>query len=122
MVREVREDSQLRDVRQESSGYWREADEPFQFLAYCEEYYALFVSKTRDTTRVFIGRDMSVQHSVPLFLIGDESPMYFTNVIPSGQLRDAYGEWLRLLDSFCLIRSGCASWTQRRNDLDCQEP
>lgn len=81
----------------ESSADWREADEPFQFLAYCEEYYSLFVSKTRDTTRVFIGRDMSCSGIQFLSsLIGDEKAMAFTNVIPSDRLMDAYGEVARI--------------------------
>ena len=84
-------------VLSESSGYWQEADEPFQFLAYCEEYYALFVSKTRDTTRVFIGRDMSCSGIQFLSsLIGDDKAMSFTNVIPSDTLQDAYGEVARI--------------------------
>ena len=81
----------------ESSGYWRDADEPFQFLSYCEEYYALFVAKTRDTTRVFVGRDMSCSGIQFLSsLIGDEKAMAFTNVIPSDTLQDAYGEVARI--------------------------
>ena len=81
----------------ENASYWREADEPFQFLAYCEEYYALFMAKTRDTTRVFIGRDMSCSGIQFLSsLIGDEKAMRFTNVIPSPAPQDAYGEVARV--------------------------
>ena len=81
----------------ESNKYWREADEPFQFLAYCEEYYALYVAETRNTTRVFIGRDMSCSGIQFLSsLIGDEKAMRFTNVIPSDTPQDAYGEVARV--------------------------
>ena len=81
----------------ENATYWREADEPFQFLAYCEEYYALFVEGSRDTTRVFIGRDMSCSGIQFLSsLIGDEKAMTFTNVIPGDEPRDAYGEVARV--------------------------
>ena len=81
----------------ENATYWREADEPFQFLAYCEEYYALFIAKTRDTTRVFVGRDMSCSGIQFLSsLIGDEKAMSFTNVIPGDAPRDAYGEVARV--------------------------
>ena len=77
----------------ESSSFWKEMDEPFQFLSYCEEYYALFVSKTRKTTRVWIGRDMSCSGIQFLSsLIGDQKAMAYTNVIPSNTLQDAYAE------------------------------
>ena len=81
----------------EDAKYWREADEPFQFLAYCEEYYAIYKAKTRNTTRVFIGRDMSCSGIQFLSsLIGDEKAMSFTNVIPGEAPRDAYAEVARL--------------------------
>ena len=81
----------------ENASYWREADEPFLFLSYCEEYYALFVAETRDTTRVFVGRDMSCSGIQFLSsLIGDEKAMKFTNVIPGETPQDAYGEVARI--------------------------
>ena len=77
--------------------YWKEADEPFQFLAYCEEFYSIFMTGERDTTRVFIGRDMSCSGIQFLSsLIGDEKAMSFVNVIPGDEPRDAYGEVARV--------------------------
>ena len=75
---------------------WRSADEPFQFLAYCEEYYAIFVAETRDTTRVFVGRDMTCSGiQILSSIIGDEKAMKFTNVLPGEFPEDAYGEVAR---------------------------
>lgn len=79
------------------STYWKEADEPFQFLAYCEEFYSIFMTGERDTTRVFVGRDMSCSGIQFLSsLIGDKKAMEFVNVIPGDEPRDAYGEVARV--------------------------
>jgi DNA-directed RNA polymerase len=73
--------------------YWRKADNPFLFLSCCEEYYALFVAGTRDTTRVFIGRDQTCSGiQILSSLIRDEKGMIATNVIPSDDVQDAYKE------------------------------
>ena len=70
---------------------WRKADEPFQFLSYCEEYYALFISKERSTTRVWIGRDATCSGiQILSSVIGDEKAMLYTNVTPSDKPMDAY--------------------------------
>lgn len=76
--------------------YWKTADEPFQFLAYCEEYHALFVTGERNTTRVWIGRDMTCSGiQILSSVIGDEKAMTFTNVMPGLEPQDAYGEVAR---------------------------
>ena len=80
-----------------SNRFWQDADEAFEFLSYCEEYNALFIDKTRDKTRVFVGRDMSCSGIQFLSsLIGNEKGMRFTNVIPGDEPRDAYEEVARL--------------------------
>ena len=81
----------------QSNIYWQQADEPFQFLAYCEEYYSVFVKGWRDTVRVWIGRDMTCSGiQILSSVIGDEKAMRFTNVIPSDTVQDAYGEVARV--------------------------
>ena len=76
-----------------SNIYWQKADEPFQFLAYCEEYYSVFVKGYRDTVRVWIGRDMTCSGiQILSSVIGDEDGMFHTNVIPSDTVQDAYGK------------------------------
>ena len=79
------------------ASYWKEADEPFQFLSYCEEYNALFITEERDTTRVFIGRDASCSGiQILSSVIGDLKAMEYTNVLPSDAPKDAYGEVARV--------------------------
>lgn len=96
-----------------TNSYWKEADEPFQFLAYCEEFYSLFISGERTTTRVWIGRDMSCSGIQFLSsLIGDEKAMRFTNVIPSDTPQDAYGEVARVARE--LLRN--PSWLKEQVD------
>ena len=80
-----------------NNNYWREADEPFQFLAYCEEYYSCFVLNARSTMRVWIGRDMTCSGvQILSSIIGDEKAMRFTNVFPGEEPQDAYGEVARV--------------------------
>jgi DNA-directed RNA polymerase len=75
---------------------WMDADECFQFLSYCEEYYALFVSFERRFTRVWIGKDQTCSGiQILSSMIGDAKAMEFTNVIPSEFPKDAYGEVAR---------------------------
>jgi DNA-directed RNA polymerase len=81
----------------QSNILWWKADEPFQFLAYCEEYFSVFLKGYRDTVRVWIGRDMTCSGiQILSCIIGDEKAMRFTNVIPSDTVQDAYGEVARL--------------------------
>ena len=101
------------------STFWKTADEPFQFLSYCEEYYALYVAQTRDTTRVFIGRDMSCSGIQFLSsLIGDEKAMQFVNVIPGDEPQDAYGEVARVARELLTDPGWLAVKIQKRRDND----
>lgn len=75
---------------------WQDADEPFQFLSYCEEFYSIFITGERTTTRVWVGRDMTCSGiQILSCLIGDEKAMFFTNVTVSETVQDAYGEVAR---------------------------
>ena len=73
--------------------YWMEAEEPFQFLATCEEIKALFIDKTRDKTRLYVARDMTCSGiQIMSALSRDKAAGEATNVVPmpDGQLRDGY--------------------------------
>jgi DNA-directed RNA polymerase len=75
---------------------WHDADEKFQFLSYCEEFYSLFITGERDTTRVWVGRDQTCSGiQILSSIIGDSKAMEFTNVLPCDIVKDAYGEVAR---------------------------
>lgn len=72
---------------------WTAADEPFQFLSVVRELYECFIWKTKDTTNVFNGRDATNSGMQILGAISkDEKACYYTNVIPSDEPQDLYGE------------------------------
>ena len=96
-----------------NNNYWREADEPFQFLSYCEEFYSVFVLKARNTVRTFIGRDMTCSGiQILSSVIGDHEGMKFTNVIPSDTPQDAYAEVARYARGFL----SCKVWVKEAID------
>jgi DNA-directed RNA polymerase len=97
--------------------YWREADEPFQFLSYCEEFYSVFVKGYRDTIRVFVGRDMTCSGiQILSSVIGDEKAMTFTNVIPSETPQDAYGEVARVARDLLSTKAWVSVKIDQRED------
>ena len=73
--------------------FWKEEfDEKFQCLSYCEEFWALFITGERDTTRVFIGKDQTCSGiQIMSSWTGDITAATATNVVPSDEPRDAYG-------------------------------
>ena len=76
-----------------SNRFWMEAEEPWQFLATCEEIVALFRKKTRTKTHLYVARDMTCSGvQIMAALIQDEKAGIATNLVPQedGKMRDAY--------------------------------
>ena len=72
-------------------GDWETADEPWQFLAACEEYYAVVIAKTRTTTGLPVATDATCSGlQILAGLARDKSTASLVNVIPSDKPQDAY--------------------------------
>jgi DNA-directed RNA polymerase len=72
-------------------GDWEGADEPFQFLAACEEYYAVVLTKTRTTTGLPVATDATCSGlQILAGLARDKSTACLVNVVPSDKPQDAY--------------------------------
>ena len=72
-------------------GDWEQADEPWQFLAACEEYYSVVLAKTRTTTGLPVATDASCSGLQILSgLARDKSTACLVNVVPSDKPQDAY--------------------------------
>ena len=72
-------------------GDWETADEPFQFLAACEEYYHCCVVLDRPTTGLPVATDATCSGlQILAGLARDKSTASLVNVIPSDKPQDAY--------------------------------
>jgi DNA-directed RNA polymerase len=72
---------------------WMEADEPFCFLALCEEYKAVFLDESRSRVYVFFGRDQTCSGvQILSAIIKDPKAAYYTNVVVTEAPQDLYGE------------------------------
>ena len=70
---------------------WEVADEPWQFLAACEEYYACVISSSRCYTGLPIAVDATCSGlQILAGLARDASTAKLVNVIPSDKPQDAY--------------------------------
>lgn len=70
---------------------WEAADEPWQFLAACEEYYACFIACTRHHTGLMIATDATCSGlQILAGLARDRSTAQMVNVVPSHAPQDAY--------------------------------
>jgi DNA-directed RNA polymerase len=70
---------------------WEEADEPWQFLAACEEYNACFIELTREFTGLPIAVDATCSGMQILAgLARDASTAALVNVLPGKEPQDAY--------------------------------
>ena len=73
--------------------YWMDADDPFCFLALCEEFKAVFVDETRSRVYIFFGRDATCSGvQILSAVIQDPKAAYFTNVLVTEAPKDLYGE------------------------------
>ena len=70
---------------------WGELDEPWQFLAACEEYYRCVVTKERKTTGLFVATDATCSGlQILAGLARDKSTAQLVNVLPGSKPQDAY--------------------------------
>jgi DNA-directed RNA polymerase len=72
-------------------GDWEAADEPWQFLAACEEYYSVVITKERETTGLFVATDATCSGlQILAGLARDKRTAQLVNVLPSERPQDAY--------------------------------
>ena len=72
-------------------GDWEAAEEPWQFLASCEEYNAVVSKRTRNTTRLFVATDATCSGlQILAGLARDRKTAQLVNVLPSERPQDAY--------------------------------
>lgn len=72
---------------------WMDADEPFSFLALCEEFKAVFIDETRSRVYVFFGRDQTCSGvQILSAIIKDPKAAYYTNVLVTEEPKDLYLE------------------------------
>ena len=70
---------------------WENADEPWQFLAACEEYHACVITCTRQYTNLMVATDATCSGLQILSgLARDKSTAKLVNVVPSDKPQDAY--------------------------------
>ena len=70
---------------------WEGADEPWQFLAACEEYYACVLTCSRQFTDLMVATDATCSGLQILSgLARDKSTAKLVNVVPSDKPQDAY--------------------------------
>jgi len=74
-------------------GSWEVADEPFQFLAACEEYYSCVISQSRSTTGLCVAIDATCSGlQILAGLAMDRRTAQLVNVLPSDRPQDAYAK------------------------------
>ncbi len=74
-------------------GDWEAAEEPWQFLAACDEYYHCVLVKDRKTTGLMVSTDATCSGLQILSgLARDKSTAKLVNVLPSPKPQDAYAK------------------------------
>ena len=72
-------------------GSWEDVEEPWQFLAACEEYYHCVIIKDRHTTGLCVATDATCSGlQILAGLAKDQSTAQLVNVLPSDRPQDAY--------------------------------
>jgi len=70
---------------------WEAADEPWQFLAACEEYYACVIKCNRQFTNLMVATDATCSGlQILAGLARDKSTAKLVNVVPGDKPQDAY--------------------------------
>jgi DNA-directed RNA polymerase len=70
---------------------WEGAEEPWQFLAACDEYYNCVITNTRQTTGLYVACDATCSGlQILAGLARDKSTAQLVNVLPSERPQDAY--------------------------------
>ena len=72
-------------------GDWEAAEEPWQFLASCEEYYACVITQRRQTTSLCVATDATCSGlQILAGLARDKKTAQLVNVLPADRPQDAY--------------------------------
>ena len=72
-------------------GDWEKAEEPWQFLAACDEYYSCVISQSRRTTGLPVAIDATCSGlQILAGLAMDKRTAQLVNVLPSDRPQDAY--------------------------------
>ncbi len=72
-------------------GDWEAADEPWQFLSACDEYYHCVIKKDRDTTGLPVATDATCSGlQILAGLARDKKTAQLVNVVPDKRPQDAY--------------------------------
>ena len=72
-------------------GDWEAAEEPWQFLSSCEEYYACVITQRRQTTRLCVATDATCSGlQILAGLARDKRTAQLVNVLPADRPQDAY--------------------------------
>ena len=72
-------------------GDWEAAEEPWQFLASCDEYYHCVIKKDRETTALPVATDATCSGlQILAGLARDKKTAQLVNVLPSDRPQDAY--------------------------------
>ena len=72
---------------------WEAAEEPWQFLASCEEYYHCCIARDRHTTSLPVATDATCSGlQILAGLARDKSTAKLVNVVPSNKPQDAYAK------------------------------
>ena len=72
-------------------GDWEAADEPWQFMAACEEYYYVVITQERKTTGLFVATDATCSGlQILAGLARDKRTAQLVNVLPADRPQDAY--------------------------------
>ena len=70
---------------------WEAAEEPWQFLAACREYYTICIEQSRNTTSLCVATDATCSGlQILAGLAMDRSTAQLVNVLPSDRPQDAY--------------------------------
>merc|ERR1712072_1497164 len=83
---------------------WEVADEPWQFLAACEEYYSVVITEERKTTGLFVATDATCSGlQILAGLARDRSTAQLVNVLPADRPQDAYKVVADIAKPYCPI-------------------
>ena len=72
-------------------GDWEAADEPWQFLAACDEYYNVVITQKKETTGLCVATDATCSGlQILAGLARDKKTAQLVNVLPADRPQDAY--------------------------------
>ena len=90
---------------------WENADEPWQFLAACDEYYHCVINCSRHTTGLPIAVDATCSGlQILAGLARDKGTAALVNVLPSDKPQDAYRSVLEAMED---IPPRLSEWMDR---------